>query len=105
MCRQNREWKNMKKKIIGIFIVTLLIITGAFPILYSKEIYDTSMNYESFKYIPGTYLLTTQWGQTGKYNGNSGNSIDLYNLKLPWNMSAGMQRLFCQDLCTAGIFL
>ena len=56
------------KKIIGILVIMLLMITGAFPILNSKESYDISMNYESFEYILGDYLLTTEWEQWGPEN-------------------------------------
>jgi hypothetical protein len=56
----------MKKKLLGILICTLMII-NAYPILGLKNINNNSIDYESSDYIPGTYLIDTEWGQHGYY--------------------------------------
>jgi hypothetical protein len=58
----------MKRKLLGIFIMTLFMITGTLPTLFSKEVYDNSISYTSFDYIPGTYLIDTEWEQWGGCN-------------------------------------
>ena len=57
----------MKWKMV-IVIIAMLIILCFTPVLYSTEIDDNSMNYEYLEYVPGTYLIDTEWGQWGFYN-------------------------------------
>jgi hypothetical protein len=58
----------MKKIIVSVLFCILLLITSALPTIISKEPYENHLNYESFEYITGDYLLTTEWEQWGPEN-------------------------------------
>ncbi|GAH16579.1 unnamed protein product [marine sediment metagenome] len=58
----------MRKKIIGIFVCMMFIITAAsaMGINITNDINDSFS--KTSNYIPDTYLLTTTWGQWQYYN-------------------------------------
>jgi len=56
----------MNKKIVIIF-VCIFLTTGALPNICSQTIFNESENDKSSNYIPGTYLINSEWGQHGHY--------------------------------------
>ncbi len=66
----------MKTKIVGIFIIMLLIVTTTFSFAESSKISDLRVDNSviqetgaAYVYTPGDYLIDTIWGQWGPYNG------------------------------------
>ncbi|UCF12662.1 MAG: C10 family peptidase [Thermoplasmatales archaeon] len=56
----------MKKKLIGIFVCMLLIIS-VLPTICSKIVYEDSINPKFSNYTRGVYMIDTEWGQHGYY--------------------------------------
>ena len=81
------------KRIIGIFICTLLI-ASAFPAIgmniTNSEVKELDENVESFSYTPGTWLLTTRWGQRDPYYDKTPTDPDGIHYRLGcWSVAIG----------------
>ena len=57
----------MKMKIVIIFFVSMLFLSGVFPALCSQLISEDAVNPEGSCYVRGTYMISTEWGQHGYY--------------------------------------
>ena len=61
-----REEMSMNKKIVIIF-VCMFLVTSALPIISSQKVNEESENIKSSDYLPGTYMIDTEWGQHMPY--------------------------------------
>ena len=58
----------MKKKIIVEIMICLLVLTTGFSVIgLGNDVNKKYIDWE-LSYTPGTYLITTEWGQWGPYN-------------------------------------